>query len=284
MVAPVGDTLIEPLQNIEDLEIDLLLEGVYRLFGQDFRGYRRESVRQRLHALMRGAGLNTVSALQERVMHDHAAGDALLRALSIQPAALFDDPMYFQTLRKAMVPWLRSCPSPKVWVAECVAPEEVCELAILLAEEGLYERTQIFATAANESLLEEARAGEFALDRWPEYAENYRKCGGKADLARYCREDHGKGVFSRELRANVTWAQYSLATDASFNEFQLIVCRNALSDFGVALHRRTLQLFYDSMPLFGILSVDSKEGLNAAPFVSRYKAIAEGQGLYRRVV
>ncbi len=276
--------MIEPFQNVEDLEIDLLLEGVYRLFGQDFRGYRRDSIRHRLHTLMRGAGLKTVSSLQDKVMHDPAAGEVLLRALSMQPAALFDDPAYFHALRDVTVPWLRSCPSSRIWVAECVAPEEVCALAIFLAEEGLYDRTQIFATAANESLLEEARAGEFALDRWPEYAENYRKCGGKSDFARYCHEDHGKGVFSKELRANVTWAQYSLATDASFNEFQLIVCRNALSDFGSALYRRTLQLFYDSMPVFGILSVDSDEGLNAAPFVSRYKAIAEGQGLYRRVV
>lgn len=270
-------------QSVEDLEIDLLLEGVYRRFGQDFRGYRRESVRHRLHALMRGAGLKTVSSLQDRVMHDASASDLLLRALTMQPAGLFDDPGYFHALRQAMVPWLRSCPSPRVWVAECVAAEEVCALAILLAEEGLHEKTQIFATAANESLLEEAKAGEFALDRWSEYTENYRKCGGRANFADYCSKAHGKAVFSTELRSNVTWAQYSLATDASFNEFQLIVCRNALSDFGVALSRRTLQLFYDSMPLFGILSVRGDDGLNAAPFVSRYKAIAEAQGLYRRV-
>jgi chemotaxis protein methyltransferase CheR len=271
------------MQSVEDLEIDLLLEGVYRRFGQDFRGYRRESVRHRLHALMRSAGLKTVSSLQDRVMHDEAACDLLLRALTIQPAGMFDDPGYFHALRTAIVPWLRSCPSPKIWVAECVAAEEVCALAILLAEEGVHEKTQIFATAANESLLEEAKAGEFPLERWPEYAENYRRCGGRADFADYCSEARGRAVFSTGLRSNVTWAQYSLATDASFNEFQLIVCRNVLSDFGAALNRRALQLFYDSMPLFGILSVGSDDGLNAAPFVSRYRAIAEEQGLYRRV-
>lgn len=271
------------MQSVEDLEIDLLLEGVYRRFGLDFRGYRRECIRRRLHALMRGAGLGTVSQLQDRMMHDPAASEVFLRALSLQPAGMFDDPAYYHALRRVMVPWLRSCPSPRVWVAECVAPEEVCSLAILLAEEGLYDRTQIFATAANESLLEEAKAGEFALDRWPEYAENYRKGGGRSDFADYCGEVHGKAVFSPALRANVTWAQYSLTTDASFNEFQLIVCRNALPEFGAALQRRTLQLFHDSMPLFGILSVGCDEGMNAAPFVSRYKALAEGQGLYRRV-
>ncbi|OWW19164.1 CheR family methyltransferase [Noviherbaspirillum denitrificans] len=283
MAAPVEAIVTDLKQSVEDLEIDLLLEGVYRRFGQDFRGYRREHVRRRLHALMRGAGVETVSLLQDRVMHDPASSEILLRTLSAQPAGMFDDPAYFHALREAMVPWLRSCPSPRIWVAECVAPEEVCSLAILLAEEGLHDKTQIFATAANESLLEEAKAGEFSLDRWPEYAENYRKCGGRAAFSDYCHKEHGRGVFSSVLRSNVTWAQYSLATDASFNEFQLIVCRNALAEFGAALHRRTLQLFYDSMPLFGILSVGDGEGLNWAPFVSRYKALAEGQGLYRRV-
>jgi len=275
--------MTESAQSVEDLEIDLLLEGVYRRFGQDFRGYRREILRSRVHALMRSEGVGTVSLLQDRVMHDEAAGKAVLRALSRRPAALFDDPAYFRALREAMVPWLRSCPSPKVWIAECGSTEDVCALSILLAEEGLHDRTQIYATAVNDTVLEEARTGMFALHRWPEYAENYRKCGGRADFADYCHEQDGKGVFSAELRANVTWAQYSLATDASFNEFQLIVCRKALPDFGVALHRRTLQLFYDSMPLFGILSVDCSDGLNAAPFVSRYKALYQEQGLYRRV-
>ncbi len=276
--------MTEHAQSVENLEIDLLLEGIARRFGHDFRGYQRAPLRTRLHALMRDAGVATVSALQERVLHDAATGDALLRALAARPAALFDDPAYFRALREVMVPWLRSCPSPRVWVAECVSVEEVCALSILLAEEGLHDRTQVFATAENEALLREASSGGFALDRLPQYAQNYRDSGGRADLADYyyC-EDGGRAVFSAQLRSNITWAQYSLATDASFNEFQVIVCRRALPDFGARLQRRTLQLFYDSMPLFGILGVGRSDGLDTMPFALRYKAISTQRGLYRRV-
>lgn len=276
--------MADDTQVIEDLEIDLLLEGVFRRFDHDFRGYQREPVRAKLHALMEQAGVRTVSALQERVMHDGHWAAMLLRALSMKPRGLFDDPEYFQALRDVLIPWLRSCPSPRIWVAECVSAEEVCALSIVLLEEGLYEKTQIFATAANENLLREASEGSFDIAKLAQYERNYRDSGGKAELSRYCGWQEDRVMFSRELLSNVTWAQYSLATDASFNEFQLIVCRQVLADFGTPLQRRALQLFYDSMPLFGLLSIDRNEVLGAAPFVSRYKPVVEEQGLYRRMV
>jgi chemotaxis protein methyltransferase CheR len=269
-------------QAVEELEIDLLLEGVFRRFGHDFRGYRREPLRQKLHALMQAGGIGTVSALQDRVMHDDSAGMDLLRALSARSVALFDDPDYFRNLREVLVPRLCSSPSPRVWIAECVSAEEVCGLSILLAEEGLHARTQIFATAANEALLREASSGGFAPERFTEYEENYRRSGGRLELGRYCSRRDGGAVFSDALLANVTWSQYSLATDASFNEFELISCR-AISDFGSALKHRALQLFYDSMPLLGILSVDQRDGLAAPLFVSRYKALSVENGLFQRV-
>lgn len=217
-------------------------------------------------------------------MHNAATSSALLRALSMRRAALFENPAYFAALRTAIVPWLRSCPAPKVWVAECVCAEEVCALAILLAEEGLYDKTQIFATAANEDLLREAREGGFALACLPEYARNYRDSGGRRELTDYCSQSGDMAVFSPQLLGNITWAQYNLATDASFNEFQLILCRSALPEFGMPLRRRTLQLFYDSMPIFGILGTGYDGGLDATPFVSRYQPLAREQGVYRRVV
>ncbi|WP_082583941.1 CheR family methyltransferase [Noviherbaspirillum sp. Root189] len=282
-MVPTGPIVEDQPHDVEDLEVDLLLEGVFRLFGHDFRGYQREPVKRRLHAMMKDIGATTISALQEQVLHQPATAAALLRGLSTRPAALFDDPDYYRSLRDAMVPLLRSCPSPRIWVAECVAAEDVCGLAILLAEEGLHDRTQIFATAENPCLLEEASDGSFSLDRLSAYAKNYEESGGKRSLSDYCDERHGRAVFSAQLRSNITWAQYSLATDASFNEFQLIVCRRAMPDFGAYLQRRTLQLFYESMPLFGILSVDRSDGLMAAPFVSRYKPLSAESGLYRRV-
>jgi chemotaxis protein methyltransferase CheR len=268
---------------VEELEIDLLLEGVFQRFGYDFRGYQRGPLRSKLHQLMQSGGLKTVSALQERVMHDEAASDAFLRALSVRPAGLFDDPEHCLALRLALGPWLRSCPSPKVWIAECGSVEEAGTLAILLAEEDLYSKTRIFATLANEALLRDARKGSFALDRFSEYQENYRRSGGRHRLADYCVEDNGRMYFRTGVLANVTWAQYNLATDASFNEFELIVCRSALGDFGSALRRRALQLFHESLPLFGMLSVDEKSALEDAAFAGRFKAICAESGLYRRI-
>lgn len=271
---------------LEDLEIDLLLEGVFRCFGHDFRGYQRDAVKRKLHAFMRSRELRTVSALQEQALHEPEVGAALLRALSLRPGALFDDPAYFQLLRRTMVPWLRSFPSPRIWLAECASAEDVYGMAILLAEEKLLDRTQIFATAENDVLLAEASEGGFAAEHLASYERNYRESGGMAELGAYCARQGERAVFSEQLRGNIVWAQYSLATDASFNEFQMIICRRAMPDFGAYLKRRTLQLFYESMPVFGMLSVDRVgrgDGLDAAPFVSRYKPISSELGLYRRV-
>ena len=270
-------------QAVEDLEIDLLLEGVFQYSGYDFRGYQREPLRHKLHGLMQADGMPSVSALQDRVLHDIGAFETLLRVLSGQPAPLFDNPGHFRALRDSLGPWLRSCPSPKIWIADCLSAEEACSLAILLKEENLYDRTRIFATVPNESLLEEASGGSFPLDRMVEYEENYRRSGGQGSLASYCIESGGQAIFIPELRRNITWAHYNLTTDASFNEFELIVCHRRLGDFGVALRRRALQLFHESLPLFGMLSVDATTDLSVTPFDSRYKPICAEQGLYRRM-
>lgn len=268
---------------VEELEIDLLLEGVFQCFGYDFRGYQREPLRRKLHHLMESEGLKTVSALQDKVMHDDAASDALLRALSTQSAGLFDDPGHFLALREAMSPWLRSCPAPKVWIAECASMEEASTLAILLAEELLPGKTRIFATLANENLLRDASKGSFAFDCFSEYEENYRRSGGKHSFAEYWVEDGGRMHLRPDLLASITWAQYNLATDASFNEFELILCRRTFCDFGPALRRRALQLFRESLPLFGMLSVDEKSELEDAAFAGQFKAICGDTGLYRRI-
>lgn len=270
-------------QTVEELEIDLLLEAIFRCYGHDFRGYRREVLKRRLQPVMQAQGLTGVSALQGSVLHDPACGARVIRALTERPASLFDDPDYFRQLREVMTPWLRSCPSPKIWLAECGSAEDACALAILLHEEGLHDRTQVFATAEDEGLLREASSGRFRGNRLAEYVYNYRAAGGRQDLSDYFGRDGDGPRFSEALRSNITWAQYSLATDASFNEFQMIVCRRALPDFGGHLRRRALQLFYESMPLFGILGVDQQDEMAAAPFVQRYQPIAERSGLYRRI-
>lgn len=275
--------MLDSAQEIEDLEIDLLLEAVLQRFGLDFRGYLREPLRRKLHGFMQENSLETVSAVQERILHDAGTGARLLRALSKQPAALFDDPGHFLLLRGLIGAWLRSRPAPKIWIAECVSAEDAFSLAILLWEEELYDRTQIFATCANEDLLQEASQGTISTFRLDEYERNYRASGGRRSLRDHLREENGQTAFVPQLGANITWAQYNLATDASFNEFELIMCRNTLADFGSALKRRTLQLFHDSLARFGILSADGIDHPETDPSIAGYTTIQREAGLYRRI-
>lgn len=275
--------MLDSAQETEDLEIDLLLEAVLRRFGLDFRGYLREPLRHKLHGFMRANGLETVSAVQERMLHDAAAGAQLLRALCKQPGALFGDPGHFLLLRSLIGPWLRSRPTPKIWIAECVSAEDAFSLAILLREEEIYDRTQIFATCANEDLLHEASQGTISASRLDDYERNYRASGGRCSLRDHLLEKDGRTAFVPQLGANITWAQYNLATDASFNEFELIMCRGTLADFGSALKRRSLQLFHDSLARFGILSADGIDHPETDPSIAGYTSIQRETGLYRRI-
>jgi chemotaxis protein methyltransferase CheR len=240
----------------EALEIDLLLEALFQRFGIDFRAYERATLREKLHAVMGELGLATVSQLQDRVLHHPQSRAALLRILSVRPVLLFDDPLQARQLRAVLAPALRASALPRVWLAECAGAEEAWSLAILLADEQLHARTEIFATVANEDMLAEVSEASISMGRMEEYQQNYLKSGGTANLADFFEVRGKRAVLLPALRKRITWAQYSLVTDASFNEFHLIVCRRALGDFGPALRRRTLQLFHDSLALFGVLGLD----------------------------
>jgi chemotaxis protein methyltransferase CheR len=279
--------MLDTVHEIEDLEIDLLLEAIHQRSGLDFRGYLREPLRNKLHGFMQANGLETVSAVQERMLHDPASGERLLRTLGKQPPALFDDAKHFLALRGVIGAWLRSRPAPRVWIAECVAAEEVFAMAILLHEEELYDRTQIFATCSNEALLGEAAQGRISAAKLDNYEHNYRAGGGKQSLREHLCEKDGQPAFVPHLGANITWAQYNLATDASFNEFEFIMCRNALGEFGPALKRRSLKLFHDSLAHFGILSADGLDNPESDPSIAGYTSIQRAgepcSGLFRRV-
>jgi chemotaxis protein methyltransferase CheR len=270
-------------QALEDLEVDLLLEGVYQHFGYDLRGYQRAPLKQRLRALMRDHGLATVSALQERVLHDELMGEALLRIVGSNESRLFDDPQHLLALRASLGGNLRSFPEPKVWVAECPCARAVWTLAILL-DEALDGRAPplIFATGASALQTYEAQSASVSLDELEQCEESYAQSGGNGALARYFDVEQERATLKARLRQHIAWAQHNLVTDASFNEFQLIVCRGVLADFGPVLQRRTLQLFDDSMASFGLLSVDEASAVQAEPFAMGYRPLAAQQGVYKR--
>lgn len=266
----------------EELETDLLLEALFQRFGFDFRAYERASLKRKLHALMRARSLATVSQLQDRTLHDPHTRAALLRTLSVQPAYLFDDPQHTRQLRTVLASCLRASAVPKVWLAECAGAEEAWSLAILLADEELHARTEIFATVANEEMLGDVADASIPMERMAEYQENYLKSGGTANLADYFDLKGKRAVLQPHLRNRITWAQYNLVTDASFNEFQLIMCRRALADFGPILRQQTLKLFHDSLSLFGVLGLDRELDEGDALY-AHYQAVFAHQPWYKRI-
>jgi chemotaxis protein methyltransferase CheR len=265
----------------EELEVELLLEALYQRFGYDFRDYDRPLVRRKLQHVIQQRALATVSALQERVLHEPGAASNVLRALTVAPAALFDTPEWSRQLRIVLAASLRASAVPKVWLAECAGVGEAWSLAILLAEEHLQARTEIFATVANEELLEEVRDASLAADRLPEFQENYARSGGSGSLLDYFEVKDGRATLLPQLRSRITWAQYSLVTDASFNEFEAIICYRALPDFGPMLRQRVLKLFHESLALFGVLGID-RELAPTDALAASYQPIFPRQAWYKR--
>ena len=268
---------------LEQIEIELLLEGIYRRYGFDFRAYAYASIRRRLWKRIEAEGLLTVSALQERILHEPAMMERLLLDLSINVTAMFRDPSFYKVFREVVVPTLRTYPFIRIWHAGCATGEEVYSMAILLEEEGLYERSRIYATDINEVVLQKAKAGIFPLDRMQEYTENYIAAGGKRAFSDYYVAKYDGALFSPNLTRNVVFSQHNLVTDRSFSEFNAILCRNVLIYFDKSLQSKVHGLFYDSLAIFGVLALGSRESLRFSPYEDSYEQINGPEKIYRKV-
>ena len=269
--------------DLESLEVELLLEGIYRRYGYDFREYAPASLRRRLRRRMDGEGAETVSALQDAVLHDPAVMERLLLDLSINVTAMFRDPDFFVAFREKVVPLLKTYPFTRVWVAGCSSGEEVYSLAIVLAEEGLLERVRIYATDINQIVLDQARLGVFPLDRMKEYTQNYIRAGGTRAFSEYYVARYDGAQFSRDLVTNVVFAQHNLASDSAFNEFHVIACRNVMIYFDKPLQEHVHRLFHESLVRFGILALGQKETIKFSPHEASYEELDEAEKLYRKV-
>ena len=280
MALPVG---VKAGAELERIEIDLLLEGIYRHYGLDFRGYALASLKRRLARRLREEGVPTLSALQDKVLHDPEAMERLLVALSISVTAMFRDPSFYRAFRDKVVPLLRTYPFIRLWNAGCATGEETMSLAIVLEEEGLLDRTRIYATDFNSGVVARARRGEFPLARMKAYTENYLNAGGTGEFSRYYTAEGPVARFSEQLTQNLVFAQHNLVSDGSFNEFHGILCRNVLIYFGSPLQRRVHELFHDSLVNFGVLGLGHKETIRFTPLEHCYEAIDSREKLYRRV-
>jgi chemotaxis protein methyltransferase CheR len=270
-------------EDVDEIELALLLEGVYRRYGFDFREYAPASLRRRVWRRVHAEGLTTLSALQDKLLHDPASMERLLLDLSINVTAMFRDPSFYAAFREKVVPALRTYPFTRIWVAGCSTGEEVYSLAILLQEEGVYDRTRIYATDINESVLERARAGVFPLDKMREYTQNYINAGGKRAFSEYYLAKYDGAQFQRSLVENVVFAQHNLVSDRSFNEFNAIVCRNVMIYFDRGLQDRVHRLFYESLTMFGVLVLGAKESIRFSPFDERYEDLDANERMFKKV-
>jgi chemotaxis protein methyltransferase CheR len=275
--------LARPGGDLERIEVSLLLEGIYQHYGFDFRGYAWASLKRRLWRRAHAEQLTSLSALQERVLHDPAAMERLLRDLSISVTSMFRDPSFFRAFREQVVPLLRTYPFMRIWNAGCSTGEETYSLAIILREEGLYDRTRIYATDLNATVLEHARNGEFPLDRMRDYTENYIRAGGKESFSVYYEADGNQARFDPALLQQVVFAQHNLVSDRAFNQFNVILCRNVMIYFGKPLQDRVHELFYESLEPFGVLALGHKESINFTGHERCYEELDSGEKLYRKV-
>jgi chemotaxis protein methyltransferase CheR len=267
----------------ERVEIELLLEGVYRVYGFDFRSYAYASIRRRLLYRTREEGLNTLSGLQERVLHDPVVMERLLLDLTINVTSMYRDPGFYLAFRETVVPMLRTYPFIRIWHAGCSSGEEVYSMAILLAEEGLYDATRIYATDINEVMLRKAKEGIFPVAHMQEYTRNYLKAGGTRSFSEYYTAKYDGALFDPGLTRNVVFSLHNLVTDHSFSEFQVILCRNVMIYFDRSLQNRVHKLFYESLVMFGVLGLGNKESLRFTEHESQYEKLDARERLYRKV-
>lgn len=268
---------------LEAIELQLLLEGVFLHYGYDFRHYALASIRRRVWDRVRAEGLHSISQFQHLVLHDTACMERLLYALSVNMTAMFRDPEFFRAFRELVIPLLRTYPYVRIWHAGCSSGEEVYSLAILLEEEGLLDRCRIYATDMNEAVLARARAGRFPLRLMKEYTVNYNQSGGRRAFSEWYTVSLEQAVVRPELRRTVVFSQHNLASDSSFNEFHVVLCRNVMIYFNRTLQDRVHQLMYESLVTFGVLGLGNRESLRVTPHEKNYEALDERARLFRKV-
>lgn len=271
------------MSSLDDIEIPLLLEAIYEHYGFDFRNYARASLRRCVLAQVEAEGLKTISGLQERALHDPACMERLLLGLTVHVTAMFRDPGFYVAFREKVVPLLKTYPFVRLWHAGCSTGEEIYSLAILLHEEGIYERCRIYATDLCEAVLRHARAGVYPLAAMKQYTANYQEARGQGAFSEYYTASDDSALLRPWLQQNIVFAQHNLVTDASFNEFNVVLCRNVMIYFNPALQERVHEVLYQSLVRFGVLGLGRGESLRFMRYEPRYEELDRVERLYRRV-
>ncbi|MEI9961374.1 MAG: protein-glutamate O-methyltransferase CheR [Limisphaerales bacterium] len=267
----------------ESVELRSLLDAVFERYGMDFRDYAYSSLKTRVLRRVIEENTGTISSLQKLALADPACMERLLTALTIHVTAMFRDPGFYLALREKVLPVLRTYPFLRFWVAGCSTGEEIYSLAILLHEEGLYSRCRIYATDLRDAVLDKARAGIFPLSMMQEYTRNYQQAGGTQAFAEYYTSDNEFVVFRPFLRENVVFSTHNLVSDASFNEFHAVFCRNVMIYFNRSLQERVHRLFHESLVTFGYLGLGRSESVRFSDCEDTYEAVSAKERIYRKI-
>lgn len=264
------------------LEIRLLLEAIYSLSGFDFRRYNENSIERRIEHRMRIHNISTITRLTEAIIHDEMMLNNLINDFSISVTEMFRNPTFFKSISEHVIPHLRKLEQIRIWHAGCATGEEVYSMAIVLQEEGLLDRTVIYATDMNEAVLEKAQQGAYPLKKMQAYTRNYILTGGNESFSQYYKTDDHFAYMKPFLQERITFAQHNLATDYSFQEFDMIICRNVLIYFKPELQNDVQQLFYDSLAPNGFLGLGDKETLQFTQFATKYDTIHAEERIYQK--
>ena len=284
MIIKETEACVSAMTDIENekIEIELLLEAIYRKYGYDFRNYARASIKRRILHHCALSGLKTVSELQHRILYSVEFFEALLMDFSINVTEMFRDPSFYLALRESVLPVLKGLSHFKLWHAGCATGEEVYSMAILLKEEGLLDNAQIYATDFNENILKKAKEGIYPLDKMKEYTCNYQRAGGIQSFADYYTARYEKVVMNKYLGTNIVFADHNLVTDASFGEMDIIICRNVFIYFDRKLQDIAIGLFRESLSAGGFLCLGSKESLRFSKYSEDFEDVRADERIYRK--
>lgn len=277
----IGDTTDELNSNI-NLEIKLLLEAIYSKYGYDFRNYGKAHIKRRIIHRLSTSKLNNISELQHKIIYDKEYLKTILEDLSITVTEMFRDPEFYKAVKHEIFPLLKTYPYFKIWHAGCATGQEVYSMAILLKEEGIYDRAQIYATDFNQLALQKAKDGIYPIDRIKEYTQNYQKAGGKNSFSDYYTAKYESVIIDKSLKKNIVFADHNLVTDGVFAEVNMIICRNVLIYFNKELQDRVLKLFEDSLIAGGFLCLGSKESMRFAKNYNNFQTILDNEKIYKK--
>lgn len=270
-------------REVEEERLEPILEAILERYGYDFRDYARPSLDRRIQAFMKSEGIPSLGDFRERILSGQECMQRFLLTMSVNATSMFRDPELYTTFRKNIVPVLRTYPFIRIWHAGCSTGQEVYSMAILLAEEGLYDRCRIYATDLDETALRKARDGIFSLNAMRKYTNNYLLTGGKGSFSDYYTAKYNSAIINAALRKNIVFGHHNLVSDGSFNEFQVIFCRNVLVFFNARLQQRVLELFHQSLGMFGYLGLGTKESVSLGGYAGCYQELDAKHRLYRKI-